>query len=39
METNLAAEDINPAELLPGISDYIFRYASEHPDRVAMRDD
>jgi acyl-CoA synthetase (AMP-forming)/AMP-acid ligase II len=39
MDTNLDSEEMKPAELLPGISDYIFRYASEHPDRVAMRDE
>jgi acyl-CoA synthetase (AMP-forming)/AMP-acid ligase II len=29
--------EISPTDLLPGIADYIFKYASEHPDRLAMR--
>jgi len=30
--------DIDPSELLPGISDYVFAHARNHPDRPAMRD-
>jgi acyl-CoA synthetase (AMP-forming)/AMP-acid ligase II len=29
--------DIDVSALLPGISDYIFKYAREHPERLAMR--
>lgn len=29
--------DIDPSTLLPGISDYVLKYAQEVPDRIAMR--
>lgn len=35
----MAAPDINPADLLPAISDYILGHARKHPRRVAMRDE
>ena len=30
-------DDIDSSALLPGLSDYIFKYAADIPERVAMR--